>query len=118
LEIDYRSSLADCARHDLVTADAAFAPMGARYNFVDDPAGSVGAAAVVRSRRIPVIFAETGVSSVSVSALAAATGARVDQLDTTVVRTPAESARGATYLSLMIDNLAKLRTALACTAPA
>ena len=116
LEIDYRSSLADCARHDLVTADAAFAAMGARYGFVDHPASSPGIAELVRRDRIPVVFTETGVPSGAVPELAAATGARVEELDTTVVRTPAEAARGATYLSLMTDNLAKLRSALDCAA--
>ena len=116
LEIDYRSSLADCARHDLVTADAAFAAMGARYGFVDRPASSPGVAELVRREGIPVVFTETGAPADSVAELAAATGARVEQLDTTAVRTPAEAARGATYLSLMTDNLAKLRTALDCTA--
>jgi ABC-type Zn uptake system ZnuABC Zn-binding protein ZnuA len=53
-----------------------------------------------------------------VLALAQATRTRVDQLDTTTVETPDEVGRGATYLSLMTDNLVKLRKALACTAAA
>ncbi|HEX3540025.1 MAG TPA: zinc ABC transporter substrate-binding protein [Acidimicrobiales bacterium] len=116
LEIDYRSSLADCARPDLITADTAFAPTAARYGFVDHAASAPGVADLIRRERIPVVFTETGASANTVPQVAAATGARVEQLDTTRVRTPAEAARGATYLSLMTDNLAKLRTALACAA--
>jgi len=116
LDIDYRSSLADCARHDIVTADGAFAPMARRYNFVDHTVNDPGIAETIRVMRIPVVFGEPLVADGEVRALARATDTRVDQLDTTTARTPEEVARGATYLSLMADNLAKLRTALACTA--
>jgi zinc transport system substrate-binding protein len=115
LDIDYRSSLADCARHGIVTADGAFAPMARRYSFVDRTAEDPGIAEAIRAAGITVVFTEDSVADGAVRALAQATHARVDQLDTTVVRTPEEVARGATYLSLMADNLAKLRTALACS---
>ena len=115
LDIEYRSSLADCGRHDIVTADQALARTAARYGFADHSATDPGVADVVRSKGIPVVFTEPGVTDAAVRALAQATHIRIDQLDTTVVRTPEEAARGATYLSLMADNLAKIRTALACT---
>jgi zinc transport system substrate-binding protein len=115
LDIDYRSSLADCARHDLVTADHAFAPMAARYGFRDHAATDVGVDAVVLAQGIGVVFTEPGVTSEAVVALARRAHTRVDQLDTLTAVTPDETARDATYLSLMTDNLAKLRTALTCT---
>jgi zinc transport system substrate-binding protein len=114
LDIDYRSSLADCGRHDIVTADLALAPTGARYGFTDHAAREAGVAGLVAVRGIKVVFGETGVAPGAIEALAQATGTKVDQLDTLTVRTAEEAARGATYLSLMTDNLAKLRTALAC----
>jgi ABC-type Zn uptake system ZnuABC Zn-binding protein ZnuA len=71
---------------------------------------------LVATKHIPVVFTEVGIATTSVQAVAQATKTKVDQLDTLTVRTPDQAARGATYLSLMADNLAKLRTALACTA--
>ncbi len=114
LDIDYRSSLADCARHDIVTADTAFARMAARYGFVDHPAVEPGVVDLIATRRIPVVFTEAGVAAAPVQALALATHTRVDQLETLAAGAPGRAARGATYLSLMADNLARLRTALAC----
>lgn len=116
LDINYRSSLADCARHDLVTADGAFARPGARYGFVDHAADEAGVVDLVASKTIPVVFTEPGAPVAPTQRLAQTTHSRVDQLDPLTVRTAEETARGATYLSLMADNLAKLRTALACTA--
>ena len=118
LDIDYRSSLADCAHHDIVTADAAFVPLGRRYNFADHTARDAGVAALVSGKGLPVVFTEPAVATDAVLALAQATRTRVDQLDTTTVETPDELSRGATYLSLMTDNLVKLRKALTCTAAA
>lgn len=115
LDINYRSSLADCARHDIVTADGAFAPMARRYDFVDHTVDDTGIAGTIRAAGIPVVFTEPFVADGAVRALAHATHVRVDQLDTATVRTPEELARDATYLSLMADNLAKLRTALTCS---
>jgi zinc transport system substrate-binding protein len=115
LDINYRSSLADCARHDVVTPDRGLARTAARYNFVDHAASEAGVAELVATKGIPVVFTEPGVATAPVLALAQATHTRVDQLATLTVRSPEQAARGATYLSLMADNLAKLRTALACT---
>ncbi len=115
LDINYRSSLADCGRHDIVTADRALARTAARYGFADHSATDPGIADVMRSKAIPVVYAEPGVADAAVQALGQATHTRIDQLDTAMVRTPEKAARGATYLSLMADNLAKLKTALACT---
>ena len=87
----------------------------ARYGFVDHPADEAGVADLVASKGIPVVFTEPGAPVAATQRLAQRTHSRVDQLDPLTVRTAEEAARGATYLSLMADNLAKLRTALACT---
>jgi zinc transport system substrate-binding protein len=115
LDIDYRSSLADCARHDIVAADQALARTGSRYGFTVHAATDPGVAGLVKAKGISVVFTETGVPAGPVEALAQATGARVDALDTMVERTVDEVKRGATYLALMGDNLDKLRRALACS---
>ncbi len=115
LDIDYRSSLADCARHDVVTADLALARTGARYGFTDHAASDSGIEQLMVARGIPVVFTEAGVDPAPVTALARATHARVDSLDTLTSITPDEQARGASYLSLMTDNLAQLRSALGCS---
>jgi zinc transport system substrate-binding protein len=115
LDIDYRSSLADCARHDIVTADHAFAAPAARYGFADHGAGDAGIDQLVKAKGIGVVFTEPGVTTGAVEALAHATHAKVDQLDTLLTVSPEQTGRGATYLSLMTDNLARLRAALDCT---
>ncbi|MDQ1392385.1 MAG: zinc transport system substrate-binding protein [Acidimicrobiaceae bacterium] len=114
LDINYRSSLADCARHDIVTADTAFTRMASRYGFVDHAAGEPGVADLIATRGIPVVFTEPGVAAAPVQALAQATHTTVVQLETLTAGAPGRAARGATYLSLMADDLARLRTALAC----
>ncbi len=118
LDIEYRSSLADCGRQDIVTSDDTFGPVAANYGFTDLAVNNPGIAEVVRAKGIPVIFTETGVATGPAVALAQATGTRLGLLDTmTTPLTAAQAARGATYLSLMTDNLAALSSALACAAP-
>ena len=115
LDISYRSSLADCGRMDIVTATRAFAPMARRYGFVDHAATEAGIAQLIAAKGIAVVFTETGVSTTAVDALAQATHTKIQELDTTTVLTATEATRGATYLALMDDNLAKLTKALDCT---
>jgi zinc transport system substrate-binding protein len=117
LNIDYQSSLADCGRHDVVTEDDAFVPTGSRYGFADHAATDAGVAALIRSKGIPVVFSETLPPPASVSALAQEAHTKVGYLDTLTSVTAAEEAEGATYVSLMTDNLAALSAALSCAAP-
>ncbi len=117
LDIDYRTSLADCGRHDIVTADHAFATTAAEYGFTDHAVTDPGIAALVKAKGLPVVFTETGVPTAGAEAVARATHTKVGLLDTLTVTTPDEQAQGATYLSLMTDNLAALSSALACAAP-
>jgi ABC-type Zn uptake system ZnuABC Zn-binding protein ZnuA len=118
LEIDYQSSLADCGRHDIVTADHGFAAVGAQFGFTDHAATDPGVAGLIRAKGLPVVFTEAGVPTAAALALAQATHTQVGLLATLTVLTPEEQAAGATYLSLMTDNLAALSSALDCAAPA
>lgn len=117
LNVDYQSSLADCARHDVVTEDEAFQPTGVRYGFAVHAAADAGVVALIRSKGIPVVFSEAIPPPEAVTALAQQTNTKVGFLNTLTSVTPAEEAEGATYVSLMTDNLAALRAALSCAAP-
>ena len=118
LDIDYRRSLADCARRDVVAADGAFTPLASRYGFVDHAVGESGILRLVQSRGVPTIFTEPLIPPGPAVALAQAARVKVDTLSTLETRSLEEAARGATYLSIMTDNLDKLRRALACTSGA
>jgi ABC-type Zn uptake system ZnuABC Zn-binding protein ZnuA len=117
LDIDYRSSLADCARHDIVTADGAFASVGAEYGFTDHRVSDPGIARLVKAQGLPVVFTESGVAPAAAVALASATDTKVGLLQTMLSITATQQEQGATYLSLMTDNLAALSAALDCAAP-
>jgi zinc transport system substrate-binding protein len=125
LDISYRSSLADCAGHELVTSNAAFARMGARYGLNEDPiAGGSGAASdpagrlavlanLIRAKHVKAVFTEPLASPSAAELLARQAHVKTEALD------PIEGLTGsspphATYLSLMADDLATLLSALGC----
>ncbi|MDP9074697.1 MAG: zinc ABC transporter substrate-binding protein, partial [Actinomycetota bacterium] len=107
---------ADCARPDLVTADHAFAAMAGRYGLVDHAVSDPDIARVLAARQVATIFTEPLVPAGPAVALARQAHVGTGLLETLETRTPAEAGRGATYVSLMADNLDKLRQAQACPA--
>lgn len=115
LDIDYRSSLAGCQRRDLVSAGAAFARPAARYGLISHTAGDPGIVELIRTRGVRTVFTEPPLPPGPAETVARAAGVNTVPLETLTTRTPAEEARGAGYLTLMTDNLAKLRAALACS---
>lgn len=117
LEVDYQTSLADCARHDVVTTDHAFDGEAARFGFHDHAVGDPGLAALIEADHLPVVFGEMLPPPPAVTALAAATHTKVGYLSTLTALTPDEQAQNATYVSVMTDNLAALSSALDCAAP-
>ncbi|MGH9123496.1 MAG: metal ABC transporter solute-binding protein, Zn/Mn family [Acidimicrobiales bacterium] len=117
LEVDYQTSLADCARHDVVTTDHGFDGEGARFGFHDHAVEDPGVAALIEADHLPVVFGEMLPPPPAVTALAAATHTKVGYLSTLTALTPGEQARNATYVSVMTDNLAALSSALDCAAP-
>jgi zinc transport system substrate-binding protein len=120
LDISYRSSLSDCARHDLVTSQPAFARLAARYGLVEDAIGPpsperlAALAGLVKTTHATTVFTEPLVSADSAQALARASHVRTKVLDPIEGLAPTSDPH-ATYLSLMDDNLAALISALGCS---
>ncbi len=126
LDGEYRTGLADCSRREIVTAHEAFGRLASRYGLTQEaisglspesepePERLAQLADLVRRQGITTIFTERLVSPRVAEALARETGARTDVLDPLETLSADEVRAGASYLSVMRQNLAKLRAALGC----
>jgi zinc transport system substrate-binding protein len=126
LDRAYRTGLAHCARKEIVTSHAAFGYLAQRYRLVQvaitgltpesepTPNQLVKVVKLVRRTHATTVFFETLVSPRVADTVAREVGARTAVLDPIEGLTPAEQNRGETYLSIMRQNLAALRRALAC----
>ena len=126
LDREYRAGLRDCARRTFVTSHAAFGYLAARYGLRQvaitglDPEAEPSAqrlaslAQLVRRLGTRTVFFERLVSPKLAETVAREAGAKTAVLDPIEGLTPAESSSGATYLSLMRQNLRELRTTLRC----
>ena len=126
LDGSYRSGLAHCARHEFVTTHAAFGYLAARYGLKQlaitglDPESEPTAqrlaslARLVRRDHIRTVFFERLVSPKLAQTVAREAGVGTAVLDPIEGLTPSEASHGATYLTLMRQNLAALRKELAC----
>lgn len=126
LDRAYRRGLAQCARREFVTSHAAFGYLAARYGLRQVPITGLDPEAeasprklaelarLVRREHISTVFFERLVSPKLAGTVAREAGATTAVLDPIEGLTPAEVARGATYLSVMRRNLAALRKALRC----
>jgi zinc transport system substrate-binding protein len=126
LDRAYRAGLAHCARTEIVTSHAAFGYLAQRYGLVQvpitglapesepSPQQLVHTIGVVRRTHATTVFFERLVSPRLADTVAREVGARTAVLDPIEGLTPSEQAHGATYLTLMRQNLAALRKALAC----
>jgi zinc transport system substrate-binding protein len=127
LDAEYRAGLADCDRDLLVTAHEAFGWLARRYGLrqegvagVDpeaepDPERIADLADLVRREGVTTIFTEELVSPDVADTLAReAGGVGTEVLSPLEGLTARQRARGDDYVSVMRDNLAKLRIALAC----
>jgi zinc transport system substrate-binding protein len=122
LDGEYRSGLAECARHELVTSHEAFGHLATRYGLEQmgiagqdpeaEPAPQTVAevARLARARGVTTIFSETLVSPRIARTIADEIGAETGVLD------PLESDPGGTrdYFSVMRANLRSMREALGC----
>ena len=124
LDRDFATGLKTCASKEIVTSHEAFGHLATRYGLTQegitglspdaepDPKRLAELIDLVKQKRVTTIFTEDLVSPELARTLSRETGA------TTVVLSPLEvltdDAPGADYLSVMRDNLAKLRTALGC----
>ena len=126
LDAAYRRGLRDCAHRTFVTSHAAFGYLAARYGLSrlrsrvstrrPSPARRrlASLAQLVRRSGTGTVFFERLVSPKLAETVAREAGARTAVLDPIEGLTPAEARSGATYLSLMRQNLAALRSTLRC----
>jgi zinc transport system substrate-binding protein len=122
----YRSGLANCQRHDIVVSHEAFGRLAARYGLRQeaiaglspdvepDPARLARLTDLVRTRGVTTVFTETLVSPRVAETLAREAGVGTDVLDPLEGLSRADQEKGASYVTVMDENLAKLRAALAC----
>jgi zinc transport system substrate-binding protein len=126
LDRDYRRGLAHCATRGFVTSHAAFGYLARRYGLRQVPITGLDPeaepsprtladlAALVRREHVSTVFFERLVSPKLAQTVAHEAGATTAVLDPIEGLTAAESTNGTTYLTLMRQNLAALRSALGC----
>ena len=126
LDRRFRTGLAHCTRRTFVTSHAAFGYLAARYRLrqiaitgIDpqsepSPKKLAELARLVRREHIRTVFFERLVSPKLAEVVAREAGAKTAVLDPIEGLTPVEARHGATYLSLMQQDLRSLREALGC----
>lgn len=126
LDKSYRNELAQCSLRDIITSHDAFGYLGARYTFKvhhilgvspeEEP--SVKAitelAQLAKQLKIKTIFFETLVSPKLAQTLASEVGATAKVLNPIEGLTAEERKAGRSYVDLMLENLATLKTAMMC----
>jgi zinc transport system substrate-binding protein len=127
LDRAYRTGLGDCRRRAFVTSHAAFGYLAARYGLeqiaitgIDpesepSPRSLAKLARLVRREHISTVFFERLVSPKLAETVAREAGAKTAVLDPIEGLTANEQRQGATYFSLMRQNLRELRTVLGCS---
>jgi zinc transport system substrate-binding protein len=126
LDREYRTGLAHCDRHEIVTSHEAFGYLAQRYGLQQIGITGLSPEAepkpqdlqhvidVVRKTHATTVFFETLLSPRIADTVASETHTKTAVLNPIEGLTPAEAARGEDYFSLMRSNLSALRTALGC----
>jgi zinc transport system substrate-binding protein len=126
LDRDYRKGLAHCERRDIVTSHAAFGYLAQRYGLRQVPITGLTPESeptpkqlahviqLVRRTHATTVFFERLVSPRLADTVAREVSAHTAVLDPIEGLTPSEQRDGETYLTVMRENLAALRKALAC----
>ena len=126
LDRDYRKGLAHCERKDIVTSHAAFGYLAQRYGLLQVPITGLTPESeptpkqlahviqLVRQTHATTVFFERLVSPRLADTVAREVGAHTAVLDPIEGLTPSEQRHGETYLTVMRENLAAMRKALAC----
>jgi zinc transport system substrate-binding protein len=126
LDREYRAGLQHCQRHEIVTSHAAFGYLAQRYGLKQvaitgltpesepSPKQLADVVQTVKRTHATTVFFETLISPRLADTVAREVGAKTAVLDPIEGLTPAEQKAGDNYLSLMRQNLAALRKALAC----
>lgn len=126
LDDEYRTGLAHCARHEIVTSHEAFAYLAQRYGLQQVGITGLSPEAeptprdlqhvidVVRKTHATTVFFETLLSPRIADTVASETHTKTAVLNPIEGLMPAQAARGEDYFSLMRANLSALRKALGC----
>ncbi len=126
LDTRYRNGLADCARRLIVTSHEAFGHLARRYGLrqegvagispdAEPDAERIGELAdLVRREHVTVVFTEKLVSPRIAQVLAREAGVTTEVLDPLESLSTSARRRGASYVTVMDNNLKKLRSALDC----
>lgn len=126
LDADFRTGLEDCSQRTIVTSHAAFGYLAKRYGLQQQAISGVSPeaepspkrlqelAALVRSKGVTTIFSEALVSPRTADALAREAGVKTAVLNPIEGLTRDQLSAGRSYVTVMRDNLATLRTALGC----
>ena len=127
LDTRFSQGLANCARKVVVTGHEAFGYLAARYGLRQEGVAGLSPDAEPDAKRlgqladlvkrlgVTVVFTEDLVSPRIADTLAREAGVKTETLNPLEGLTDGELARGATYLTVMDQNLAKLRSALGCS---
>jgi len=113
---DYQSSLSECPLRDFVTADDAFGRMASAFSLVDIAVSTTGVQKTlgyIAQYSVPDVFAEQGVASGEVQAVARAAHVPVKTLDPMEL-TPAPGTKYQSYFAVMEANLSALEKPLEC----
>jgi zinc transport system substrate-binding protein len=126
LDGEYRSGLAHCARHEIVTSHEAFGYLAQRYGLQQIGITGLSPEAepkpqdlqhvidVVRKTHATTVFFETLLSPRIADTVAGETHTKTAVLNPIEGLTPAQAGQGEDYFSLMRANLSALRKALGC----
>jgi zinc transport system substrate-binding protein len=126
LDADFRTGLADCDRHTIVTSHAAFGYLARRYGLRQvaitglapetepTPQDLERVVREVERSGATTVFAETLLSPRLAETVARETGATTAVLNPIEGLTEQQADAGADYVSVMRQNLAALRKALGC----
>jgi len=122
LDSSFKTGLATCKRHDIITTHEAFGYLADAYGLHQESLAGIDPEAEpspARLREIKDIITKTGATTIFTETLVSSRVAQALATDagvTTVVLNPIESvAGGSDYLSVMDQNLTALRTALDCS---
>jgi zinc transport system substrate-binding protein len=127
LDAEFRAGLSHCERHELVTSHAAFGYLSTSYGLEQIPLTGItpeaepSAKAIealvkkVEEKHATTVFFETLVSPKLAETVAREAGAHTDVLNPLEGLTKEQIDQGEDYFSVMRQNLAALRKALACT---
>jgi zinc transport system substrate-binding protein len=127
LDGEYRTGLAHCKRHEIVTSHEAFGYLAERYGLEQvaitglspevepEPAKLQKVVELVRERGVTTIYFETLVSPRIAETVARETGAKTAVLNPIEGLTKNEISQGENYFSLMRTNLHTLREGLGCS---